>query len=72
MTPTCRVCGRRLADPASRARGIGPTCARATGAHTRPHLLTSTHHLPTPRPDHHIDGQTELPLIHHQPTLWSV
>ncbi|MEU3220002.1 DUF6011 domain-containing protein [Streptomyces sp. NPDC006971] len=64
MTPKCRVCGRRLADPASWARGIGPVCARASDGRPRPHI-------PTPPPDHHVDGQTELPLVHHQPTLWS-
>ncbi|MER6607335.1 DUF6011 domain-containing protein [Streptomyces sp. NPDC000927] len=63
--PSCRVCGRLLRSEKWRARGIGPVCARATGACTRPHI-------PTPRPDHHIDGQSELPLVHHQPTLWSL
>ncbi|WP_353962289.1 DUF6011 domain-containing protein [Streptomyces sp. NBC_01433] len=28
----CTVCGRTLRDPASRARGTGPVCARKTRA----------------------------------------
>ncbi|MFB7845479.1 DUF6011 domain-containing protein [Streptomyces sp. NPDC056053] len=63
--PSCRVCGRLLRSETSRARGVGPTCHRRTGGHTGPHI-------PTPRPDHHVPGQAELPLIHHQPTLWSL
>ncbi|MFF8716196.1 DUF6011 domain-containing protein [Streptomyces sp. NPDC015184] len=62
--PSCRVCGRRLADPASRARGIGPICAKAAKAR-------AAVHIPTPHPPEHVPGQAELPLIHHQPTLWS-
>ncbi|MFJ6319679.1 DUF6011 domain-containing protein [Streptomyces californicus] len=62
--PSCRVCGRRLRSEKTRARGIGPVCARRT--------RQTTPHIPTPTPDHHIPGQDELPLVHHQPTLWSL
>ncbi|MGW1433101.1 DUF6011 domain-containing protein [Streptomyces sp. NPDC002431] len=55
MTTTCRVCGRLLRSERWRAQGIGPICAKATGERTAVRI-------PTPRPDHHIDGQTELPL----------
>ncbi|MEV8353159.1 DUF6011 domain-containing protein [Streptomyces niveus] len=64
---TCRVCGRRLRTEASRARGAGPVCWRAT----RPPV----HRPPTAdlaaRPEP-IPGQTELELTPHQPTLWSL
>ncbi|MGW9299395.1 DUF6011 domain-containing protein [Streptomyces cyaneofuscatus] len=63
-TAVCRVCGRRLRSAQWRARGIGPVCARRTRQQPAPHI-------PTPAPDHHIPGQAELPLVHHQPTLWS-
>ncbi|MFF2009148.1 DUF6011 domain-containing protein [Streptomyces sp. NPDC058195] len=62
MTATCRVCGRLLRSERWRARGIGPICAKAAGARTTPQI-------PTPRPDHHIDGQAELPLVHHHPLV---
>lgn len=63
--PSCRVCGRRLADPTSRARGVGPVCAKAAGERTAPRI-------PSPRPDHHVPGQTELDLAYRQVTLWSL
>ncbi|MFE7626067.1 DUF6011 domain-containing protein [Streptomyces sp. NPDC057509] len=65
MTPCCRVCGRLLRTEQSRALGVGPVCDRRTRARTAPRI-------PTPRPEHHIDGQEELPLVHLQPTLWSL
>ncbi|MCX5431904.1 DUF6011 domain-containing protein [Streptomyces sp. NBC_00257] len=65
MTPACRVCGRLLRSERWAARGIGPVCAKAAGEHTAPRI-------PTPRPDHHIDGQTELDLAYRQVTLWSL
>lgn len=64
MTPRCRSCGRVLRTEQSKARGIGPVCGKASQPRTAPRI-------PTPHPDHHIDGQTELPLTHLQPTLWS-
>ncbi|MEU3976861.1 DUF6011 domain-containing protein [Streptomyces bacillaris] len=63
--PRCRVCGRRLRSARWRARGIGPVCARRNQSQPAPRI-------PTPTPDHHIPGQDELPLVHHQPTLWSL
>ena len=58
----CRVCGRALKRPSP--SGIGPVCQRKA-SRPAPHILT-------PRPDHHVDGQEELPLVHLQPTLWSL
>ncbi|MEU2134953.1 DUF6011 domain-containing protein [Streptomyces sp. NPDC018352] len=62
--PSCRVCGRLLRSETSRARGVGPICHRRTHG-TAPRI-------PTPHPDHHVPGQTELDLFTHQPTLWSI
>ncbi|MFF9684571.1 DUF6011 domain-containing protein [Streptomyces bacillaris] len=61
------MCGRRLRSARWRARGIGPVCARRNQPTHQPGP-----HIPTPAPDHHIPGQTELPLAHHQPSLWSL
>ncbi|WP_443069250.1 DUF6011 domain-containing protein [Streptomyces sp. NBC_01362] len=65
MTPTCRVCGRLLRSERWRARGVGPVCWSRTRGRTAVRI-------PTPHPDHHVPGQDELPLVHHQPTLWSL
>ncbi|WP_443062847.1 DUF6011 domain-containing protein [Streptomyces sp. NBC_00441] len=65
MTPCCRVYRRVLRTERSRAAGVGPVCRRRSQPRTAVRI-------PTPTPDHHIDGQTELPLDHHQPTLWSL
>ncbi|WP_443051211.1 DUF6011 domain-containing protein [Streptomyces sp. JV185] len=65
MTPSCRVCGRLLRSERWAARGIGPVCAKAAGERPAPRI-------PTPQPDHHVPGQTELPLppMQHELT-WS-
>ncbi|WP_263165438.1 DUF6011 domain-containing protein [Streptomyces sp. SCSIO ZS0520] len=63
--PRCGLCGRVLADPASRARGYGPRCARRL---TPPPRRAT---IPAPRTDG-VPGQTELPLVDLQPTLWSL
>lgn len=65
MTSCCRVCGRLLRTERSRAAGVGPVCRRASQPRTAARI-------PTPVPEHHIDGQTELPLLPMQPTLWSL
>ena len=62
------VCGRLLTDPVSRARGLGPVCARRLSAPTAPAAPSAATSL-TPVP--HVLGQTALDLDH-QPTLWSV
>ncbi|MFD7861830.1 DUF6011 domain-containing protein [Streptomyces sp. NPDC059783] len=59
------MCGRLLRTEQSRAAGVGPVCDRRSRSRTAPRI-------PTPHPDHHIDGQEELPLVHLQPTLWSL
>ncbi|MFB7900277.1 hypothetical protein ACFC1B_28605 [Streptomyces xiamenensis] len=63
MTPArCRQCGRRLRRPAR--DGLGPVCRRRT-----------TEVLLVPVPDGtpgHVPGQTALPLVPLQPTLWSL
>ena len=61
----CRVCGRPLRAQKWAALRIGPTCHKRTHSRTAPHI-------PTPPPPDHIPGQAELPLTHHQPTLWSL
>ncbi|WP_405703030.1 DUF6011 domain-containing protein [Streptomyces sp. NBC_01383] len=68
--PSCRVCGRVLRSDASRARGVGPVCFRAPGGRTA--IRVRAARIPTPTPDHHVPGQTELPLQILQPTLWSL
>ncbi|MEU1078187.1 DUF6011 domain-containing protein [Streptomyces sp. NPDC005878] len=65
-TPRCADCGRRLRDPASIARGRGPTCYRAAGGQPDPR----PDHFPAPAPSHHIPGQTEIPIPDQQPALW--
>ncbi|MFD5031679.1 hypothetical protein ACFWM0_14875 [Streptomyces sp. NPDC058405] len=60
---TCRVCGRPR-TPESRTRGTGPRCWRNTQPPVR--------RAPTPAEPAAIPGQTELPLLPHQPTLWSL
>ncbi|MFI2078658.1 DUF6011 domain-containing protein [Streptomyces triculaminicus] len=69
MGPRCGLCGRVLTDQASRARGVGPVCARRSQSHTAARVPRSGP-LFTPITD--IPGQTELPLAPHQPTLWSL
>ncbi|WP_367134516.1 MULTISPECIES: DUF6011 domain-containing protein [Streptomyces] len=66
--PRCRLCGRLIHDQASRARGVGPVCARRSQAHSG-----TPASLPTPRATHGppIPSQTELPLTPHQPAFWS-
>lgn len=67
-TPVKCVCGRLLRDPVSRARGIGPICAKRLQARTAPRPrppAPSTGREPIP-------GQDELPLVEIQPTLWSL
>lgn len=64
MTPArCRACGRRLARPAR--DGLGPVCRRRT---TDPVRLVA---VPDGTPGH-VPGQTALPLVPHQPSLWSL
>ncbi|MFJ7999021.1 DUF6011 domain-containing protein [Streptomyces sp. NPDC096310] len=65
VTPTvpCRMCGRPLRSQWA-ARRIGPVCQRK--------LAGTPRRIPTPRPEHHVPGQDELPLVHLQPTLWSL
>lgn len=59
---TCRDCGRVLRRPT--ASGCGPVCERKRrGARAT---------IPAPRADDVLPGQTELPLIDLQPTLWSL
>ncbi|WP_398904093.1 DUF6011 domain-containing protein [Streptomyces sp. 840.1] len=65
VTRCCRVCGRLLRTERSRAAGVGPVCRRASTGRTAARI-------PTPPPADHVPGQTELPLAHLQPTLWSL
>ncbi|QQN79755.1 hypothetical protein [Streptomyces sp. XC 2026] len=64
MTPSrCRACSRPLRRPAR--DGLGPVCRRRT---TAPVLLVP---VPDGTPGH-VPGQTALPLVPHQPSLWSL
>ena len=65
--PVRCACGRSLRDPESRDRGLGPVCWRKL--HGRPRRGVR---IPTPAAVEPGPGQTELPLVPHQPTLWSL
>ena len=67
VAPSCRSCGRLLASEASRARGYGPVCWRALTARTALLVVVPAQTIPDV-----IPGQVELPLVEHQPTLWSL
>lgn len=60
-------CGRRLTAPESRAIGYGPTCRERHGIRTAPGPR-----IPAPAHHDHIPGQEAIPLVNHQPTLWSL
>lgn len=66
MTPRCGLCGRLLRDPASRARGLGPVCARRSQSRSarRPSLQ------PAALPIRAIHGQAQLPPAPEQCGLW--
>lgn len=63
----CTACGRRLRRPSP--TGLGPVCQRRL--RSRPPSRT-TPAAATGSPVPPIPGQTELPLVHHQATLWSL
>lgn len=65
-------CGRWLTDEESIARGYGPVCAERLGLTVK---QPARSRLPTTRIDttpDQIPGQVALPLVDHQPTLWSL
>ncbi|WP_420707811.1 DUF6011 domain-containing protein [Streptomyces sp. NRRL F-5135] len=62
----CGGCRRLLLDPVSRRRGLGPVCARALAAPDPARVPAPTITVDV------IPGQTVLPLVDHQPTLWSL
>ncbi|MFF1499719.1 DUF6011 domain-containing protein [Streptomyces sp. NPDC058316] len=63
--PRCAACRRLLRSQASRARGLGPHCARLLRGHTGAFTGLPAADIPIP-------GQTELLLRPMQPTLWSL
>jgi len=71
-------CGRWLTNKESIARGYGKHCAEAHGIPVaaparRPSAVTRR--PPVARTDPPVEihpGQTALPLVDHQPTLWSI
>ncbi|MBL3664464.1 hypothetical protein JL475_00190 [Streptomyces sp. M2CJ-2] len=71
-------CGRWLTDPVSIARKFGKRCAERLGILVAPPARrpsATTRRPPAVRTDppvEHCPGQTELPLVDHQPTLWSI
>lgn len=70
----CSACGRPLRRPSP--SGLGPVCAKRLGLQPDspprqrrpPRPATRTADAP---PEVHPD-QTALPLVEHQPTLWSL
>ncbi|MFI9598881.1 hypothetical protein ACIHCX_03200 [Streptomyces sp. NPDC052043] len=67
VTAKCAGCGRPLKRPSP--TGFGPVCwRRLNGRPARQPAPTPDLGAPVP----HVDGQTEIDLIHHQPTLWSL
>jgi hypothetical protein len=63
----CAACGRRLSRPSP--TGLGPVCARRLGATPARRPRPVSRPDPPPEP---IPGQTEIPLVHFQPTLESI
>jgi hypothetical protein len=61
--PVRCACGRLLADPRSKARGLGPVCFR------RLHPRRARTRLRRPAAGPGFPGQDELPLVE-QPTLY--
>ncbi|MEV8474879.1 DUF6011 domain-containing protein [Streptomyces sp. NPDC051173] len=66
MAARCGLCGRLLADPASRARGLGPVCFRRSRGRTG-HRVSP---LPVLAAVPETAGQEQLPLVPEQPGLW--
>lgn len=73
----CRACKRPLRSEEARRTGYGRECARRRGItpirtpkQRRPAVLAVRPRSDEPIP--HIPGQTELPLVFHQPTLGSL
>lgn len=67
-------CGRWLTNAESIALGYGRQCAAAHGI-TPARTIPARWPRPVSRPDpppEPIPGQTALPLVDHQPTLWSL
>lgn len=71
MAARCALCGRLLADPASRARGLGPVCFRRSGGRPGPRALRPRPPGAPGVPVPEIPGQAELPLSPRQTSLWS-
>lgn len=76
-------CGRWLTAPESLAVGMGRTClrkaqgtpqgpSRARSAPPGPRVPPSLSRAATANPVPLCAGQGELPLVGHQPTLWSI
>lgn len=63
-------CGNWLTTPESIALGYGRVCAERLGITGPPTLPARASPATTPAP--HVEGQTELPITDHQPTLWSL
>jgi hypothetical protein len=62
--PRCAACRRRLKHPTP--SGLGPVCEKRL--QPSPHTPTAASSGPVPV----HEGQVELPLTEHQPTLWSL
>lgn len=72
----CRDCGRPLRSEDARLLGYGRDCARKRGLTPRKPRRTPAVRRPKPATvppaADTIPGQDELPLFHHQATLWSI
>ena len=66
----CRGCHRRLKNPSP--TGYGPTCARKRGLTTRSPAVRRPKPATVPPAADALPGQTEIPLVFHQPTLESI
>lgn len=72
----CRYCPRRLTSEESQRRGYGEKCGRDRGLIPPKPRRTPAVRRPKPATvppaADTIPGQDELPLFHHQATLWSI
>ena len=74
----CRDCGTYLTNSESRSIGYGRDCARKRGLKPPKRRRSSTRPARRPKPatvppaPDALPGQTEIPLVFHQPTLESL